>query len=80
MRQMVTEYGIPTIIYQYRRGALKRNDSSWMLQEQLRGRQNPTQVREPLQGLSIEPIYALSPQAKGRIERLFGTLQDRFIA
>jgi hypothetical protein len=27
--------------------------------------------------LGIQPIFALSPQAKGRIERLFGTLQDR---
>ncbi|NIO17553.1 MAG: hypothetical protein GTN70_11335 [Deltaproteobacteria bacterium] len=33
-----------------------------------------------LQEFGIEPIYALSPQAKGRIERLFGTLQDRLIA
>ena len=33
-----------------------------------------------LQELSIESIYALSAQAKGRIERLFGTLQDRLIA
>ncbi len=27
--------------------------------------------------LGIHPIFALSPQAKGRIERLIGTLQDR---
>jgi hypothetical protein len=27
--------------------------------------------------LGIQPIFALSPQAKGRIERLFATLQDR---
>jgi len=33
-----------------------------------------------LQALGIESIAALSPQAKGRIERLFGTLQDRLIA
>ncbi len=27
----------------------------------------------------IEPIFALSPQAKGRVERLFNTLQDRLV-
>ena len=78
--QMLREYGIPLSIYQDRHSTLKRNDPHWSLEEQLRGRQDPTQVGWALQELSIEPIYALSPQAKGRIERLFGTLQDRLIA
>jgi len=43
----------------------------------LAGRQEPTQVGQALRSLGIQPIFALSPQAKGRIERLFGTLQDR---
>ncbi len=30
--------------------------------------------------MGIEPIFALSPQAKGRVERLFGTLQDRLVS
>jgi len=30
-----------------------------------------------MQELSIRMVYAYSPQAKGRIERLWGTLQDR---
>jgi transposase len=80
LRQMLREYGIPLSIYQDRHSALKRNDPHWSLEEQLRGRQDPTQVGWALEELSIEPIYALSPQAKGRIERLFGTLQDRLIA
>jgi len=77
---MLREYGIPLSVYQDRHSALKRNDPHWSLEEQLRGRQDPTQVGWALEELSIEPIYALSPQAKGRIERLFGTLQDRLIA
>ena len=80
LRQMVTAHGIPLSIYQDRHSCLKRNDTHWTLEEQLRGRQDPTQVGWALQELSIEPIYALSAQAKGRIERLFGTLQDRLIA
>lgn len=36
-------------------------------------------IRRGLEQLEIELILALSPQAKGRVERLFGTLQDRLI-
>ncbi len=36
-------------------------------------------IRRGLRALDIELIIALSPQAKGRVERLFGTLQDRLI-
>ena len=37
----------------------------------------PTQFERALLQLHIEPICAHSPQAKGRVERLFQTLQDR---
>lgn len=77
LRQIVTRYGIPISIYQDRHGSLKRNDDHWTLEEELAGRQEPTQVGAALQALGIQPIFALSPQAKGRIEKLFGTLQDR---
>jgi len=77
LRQIVTQYGIPISIYQDRHGSLKRNDDHWTLEEELAGRQEPTQVGQALRALGIQPIFALSPQAKGRIERLFGTLQDR---
>jgi transposase len=77
LRQIVIQYGIPLSIYQDRHGSLKRNDDHWTLEEELAGRQEPTQVGQALRSLGIQPIFALSPQAKGRIERLFGTLQDR---
>lgn len=38
-----------------------------------------TQFQRALIELHIEPIFANSPQAKGRVERLFKTLQDRLI-
>jgi hypothetical protein len=38
-----------------------------------------TLIRRALDALEIELILALSPQAKGRVERLFGTLQDRLV-
>ncbi len=77
LKEMVKKYGIPIVIYQDRHGALHRNDSHWSLEEQLAGRQESTQVGLALEALGIEPISALSPQAKGRVEKLFATLQDR---
>ena len=72
--------GIPQSIYQDRHGALRRNDGYWSLEEQLAGEQTPTQVGQALRELGIEPIFARSPQGKGRIERFFGVGQDRLVA
>jgi hypothetical protein len=80
LKVMVKRYGIPVSIYQDRHSTLHRNDDHWSLEEQLAGRQDPTQVGLALEALGIQPIFALSPQAKGRMERLFGVLQDRLIA
>lgn len=72
--------GLPWSIYMDRHSSLKRNDDHWTLEEELRGKQDPTQVARALAALDIEAIYALSPEAKGRIERLWGTLQDRLVS
>ena len=75
--EIVRGKGLPWSIYMDQHGALKRNDEHWSLEEELNGMQAPTQVGLALRTLRIESIYALSPQAKGRVERLWGTLQDR---
>jgi len=80
IKAIVSELGIPMSIYMDQHGSLKRNDDHWTLAEELRGAQDPTQVGLALAALQIEPIYALSPQAKGRVERLWGTLQDRLVS
>lgn len=77
LQEVVRGYGIPVSLYHDRHGSLHRNDDHWTLEEQLAGRQEPTQGGEALEALGIHSIRALSPQAKGRIERLFRTLQDR---
>lgn len=77
LRAIVEEKGIPCSAYMDRHGTLKRNDDFWTLEEELRGEQDPTQVGQALRELEVEVIFALSPQAKGRVERLWGTLQDR---
>ena len=79
LRQIVLEKGIPLALYMDRHGIFRRNDDHWSLEEQLAGEQVPTQVGQALRELAIEMIFALSPQAKGRVERLFNTLQDRLV-
>ncbi len=80
LKAIAEEKGLPLSAYMDRHGSLKRNDDHWTLEEELRGAQDPTQVGRALQALEIEVIYALSPQAKGRVERLWGTLQDRLVS
>lgn len=80
LQAIAAEKGLPWSAYMDRHGSLKRNDEHWTLDEQLRGAQEPTQVGRALETLEIEVIYALSPQAKGRVERLWGTLQDRLVS
>ncbi len=80
LKHIVVHKGIPLAIYMDRHGIFRRNDDHWSKQEQLAGQRTPTQVGQALRALGIEPIFALSPQAKGRIERLFGTLQDRLVS
>jgi len=49
------------------------------LEECLRGREAETQIARALRELGIRYIAAHSPQAKGRVERSFGTAQDRLV-
>jgi len=62
-------------LYGDRLNLFRRNDRYWMLAEELRGQRDPTHFGRMLQDLGIGFIAAQSPQAKGRIERLWGTLQ-----
>ena len=80
LKRLLMEKGIPLAIYMDRHGIFKRNDDHWTVEEELAGERVPTQVGLALKSLAIEPIFALSPQAKGRVERLFGTLQDRLVS
>ncbi|SRR6266545_481875 len=76
-QQLFTAHGLPLAVYGDRLNLLVRNDAHWSLEEQLAGTQFPTHLGRILQALGVGYIAARSPQAKGRIERLWGTLQDR---
>lgn len=73
--------GVPLALYSDRHGIFQRSPKEpERVEEQLAGEREPTQFGRALRELGIQPIFARSPQAKGRIERLFGTLQDRLVA
>jgi len=80
LRSLVETHGVPLAIYRDRHSALQRNDDHWSLEEQLDGRQLPTQVGRALEELGVEVIVAYTPPAKGRIERLWRTFQDRLVS
>lgn len=77
LRDILRHKGIPHTVYGDRHGSLRRNDKHWTLEEELAGRQQPTHVGRALASLGVETRFALSAQAKGRVERLWGVLQDR---
>jgi len=77
---IATHYGLPLAFYGDRLNVFLRNDTHWTLAEELHGAQSPTHFGQMLQSLGIGFIPAGSPQAKGRIERLWQTLQDRLVS
>jgi len=80
VQQMIAARGRPLAVYHDRHGIFTRAKTEQQtLEEELAGRRSPTQVERMLEELAITSIAARSPQAKGRVERLFGTLQDRLV-
>jgi transposase len=70
LRRHVQAHGVPLALYSDRHSIFTKHD----LEDPV-----PTQFERALLQLGIEPIQAYSPQAKGRVERLFQTLQERLI-
>src|SRR6266853_1359331 len=77
LRRLLRRYGVPLSFYGDKHGVIVRNDDHWTVEEQLAGKRQPTQFGRALAQLGVTYIPANSPQAKGRIERLWGTFQDR---
>ena len=80
LHQLVPPHGLPLALYGDRLNVFVRTDAHWTLEEQLHGAQDPTHFGRMLRELGIGCIPAGSPQAKGRIERLWQTLQDRLVS
>jgi hypothetical protein len=71
LREVFAEHGLPMSLYTDRGSHYFRTKAGEI------DRGCPTQVGRALEPLGVEPIGAYSPQARGRSERAFGTLQDR---
>jgi len=80
-RQTILEYGIAVSIYVDRHTIFKApSNAKLTIYDELEGKTLAyTQFSRAMQELSVGIIYAYSPQAKGRIERLWETLQDRLV-
>ena len=77
----IRHYGVPGAIYHDRHTIFEPPEKEPLtLEEQLVDTRVPTQLGRTFLELGIGSVKARSPQAKGRIERLWGTLQDRLVA
>jgi transposase len=76
LRAWIEHYGVPLALYVDWKNLYKRPATPG---ERLRGEEPITQFGRMCAKLGIEVIAASSPQAKGRIERVHGTHQDRLV-
>ena len=76
MDGVIRRYGIPLALYGDRHGVFKFNGKPRHVPQPV----GPTQFARAMGELSIEQIFARSPQAKGRVERMNGTFQDRLVS
>ena len=80
LRRLIRRYGVPAAVYTDRHGMFHRDAPPLSIADQLAGELAGTQISRALRELGIHWIPASSPQSKGRIERLFGTFQDRLVS
>jgi transposase len=76
LRAWIEQYGVPRALYTDWKNVYKRRATP---AEQLRGQVPLTQFGRMCQKLGIRIIAASTPQAKGRVERVHGVHQDRWI-
>lgn len=77
-QRYIRKYGIPISIY-FDRHTTYKSTAEPTIEEEINGEEPLSEFGRALKELGVEIIHAHSPQAKGRIERLFGTLQDRLV-
>jgi len=78
LKRYISLYRLPRSLYLDKHSTFKTTREP-SLDELLRGERAHTQFERACKQLGIEVIHAHSPQAKGRIERTFGILQDRLV-
>jgi transposase len=78
MKQGIRQYGVPLALYSDKHTIFRSPNEKLTLDEELAGQEVPlSNFGKAMAELGIEHIKAATPQAKGRVERLWETLQDR---
>lgn len=77
-KRYVRRYGIPQSVYLDRHSTYK-SQAKPSIEDDLKGQKALSQFERALKELGVDVIHAHSPQAKGRVERVFRTLQDRLV-
>ena len=79
-QKMIEVYGVPLAVYTDCHSIFRSSNEKLTVEQELDGIEVPlSQYGQAMDELGITHIKAHSPQAKGRVERLFQTLQDRLI-
>jgi transposase len=78
LKGYIKRYGIPASLY-LDKHMTYRSPKQQTIEDELAGRRAMSQFQRAAEELGINVIHANSPQAKGRVERLFRTFQDRLI-
>src|SRR5213594_4205569 len=77
LSQVCRTYGVPTTLYGDRLNVFQRNDRHWTLEEELRGKQDPTHFGRALQDLGVGFIAALEA-ANAYLPEFLADFQRRF--
>ncbi len=75
IRGLIERWGVPLALYSDRHGAFKFSGRPRHIQPPVKA----THFSRAMVELGIRQIFARSPQAKGRVERMAGTFQDRLV-
>jgi hypothetical protein len=78
MSEGILKYGIPLALYSDKHTIFRSPDEKLTIEQELNGEEKPlSNFGKAMAELGIEHIKASTPQAKGRVERLWQTFQDR---
>jgi hypothetical protein len=77
-KRYIRAYGIPISVY-FDKHTTYKSTAEPSIEDEINGTEPLSEFGRALRELGVNLIYAHSPQAKGRVERMFNTLQDRLV-
>src|SRR4030043_895478 len=77
-KRYIRKYGIPMSVY-FDKHTTYKSPAEPSIEDEINGTEPLSEFGRALRELGVNLIHAHSPQAKGRVERMFNTLQDRLV-